>query len=429
MRLRPTVPFASSRAVIRHLASMVLPRVAPAGEPISRMGTESMPKLTKRQVDAAEIQKSDYFIWDDDLAGFGLRVLPSGRKGYIVQYRVGRRSRRISLGSSTVLTCEQARTRAIAALAAVRAGDDPAAKRDADRRAITVKELAERFDSEHVAVRVKDSTAKGYRRLLERTILPALGRLRVTEVTRADIAKLHHDQRHIPYEANRCLEVISKMFSLAEMWGLRPDGSNPRKHIKKYAEEKRERFLSPGELKRVGEVLREMETESIELPSAIAAIRLLIFTGCRLGEIMTLKWSYLDIGAKALRLPDSKTGAKIVHLGQPAFEVLTKIDRIDQNPWIIVGMKPGARLTDLQPFWQRVRARAGLKDARIHDLRHTFASTAVASGQGLPMIGKLLGHTQVQTTARYAHLAADPVKLAANHVSSEIAGMLNGEAG
>jgi len=225
----------------------------------------SMGKLTKRQVDAAEIRDADYFIWDDDLAGFGLRVLPSGRKGYIVQYRVGRRSRRISLGSSTVLTCEQARTRAVAALAAARAGDDPAAKRDADRRAITVKELADRFDKEHVAVRVKESTAKGYRRLLERTILPALGRLRVTEVTRADIAKLHHDQRHIPYEANRCLEVMSKMFSLAEMWGLRPDGSNPRKHIKKYAEEKRERFLSPAELKRVGEVLREMETEGIEL--------------------------------------------------------------------------------------------------------------------------------------------------------------------
>src|SRR5450432_1447287 len=136
----------------------------------------SMGKLTKRQVDAAETRDADYFIWDDDLAGFGLRVLPSGRKGYIVQYRVGRRSRRISLGSSTVLTCEQARTRAIAALAAARAGDDPAAKRDADRRAISVKELADRFDKEHAAVRVKDSTAKGYRRLLERTILPALGR-------------------------------------------------------------------------------------------------------------------------------------------------------------------------------------------------------------------------------------------------------------
>ena len=384
-----------------------------------------MPKLTKRHVDAADIHNADYFIWDDDLAGFGLRVLPSGRKGYMVQYRVGRRSRRISLGASTVLTCEQARTRAIAILAAARNGVDAAAKRDADRQAITVKELAERFDAEHVAVRVKESTAKGYRRLLKLTILPALGRHRVTEVTRADIAKLHHDQRHIPYEANRCLEVLSKMFSLAEMWGLRPDGSNPRKHIKKYAEVKRERFLSPAELKRVGEVLREMESEGIELASAIAAIRLLLLTGCRLSEIMTLKWAHVDVAAKALRLPDSKTGAKVVHVGQPAIDVLAKIARVEKNLWVVVGAKPGARLTDLQPFWQRVRARAGLKDARIHDLRHTFASTAVMSGEGLPMIGKLLGHSQVQTTARYAHLAADPIRNAADSVSGRIAASLS----
>ncbi len=387
-----------------------------------------MPKLTKRTVDAAEVRASDYFVWDDEVPGFGLRVLPSGHKGYIVQYRAGRRSRRISLGPSTVLACEQARTRAITIVAAAKNGEDPAARRDAGRQAVTVKELADRFDKEHVALRVKESTAKGYRRMLQRVIVPALGRHRVTEVTRADVAKVHHDLRHVPYDANQCLEIISKMFSLAEMWGLRPDGSNPRKHIKKYAEEKRERFLSPAELKRVGEVLREMEAEDVQLPSAIAAVRLLVLTGCRLNEIMTLQWEYVDALGKALRLPDSKTGAKVVHLGQPAIEVLEKIGRLENNPWVIVGSKPGARLTDLQPFWQRVRARAGLKDARIHDLRHTFASTAVAAGQGLPMIGKLLGHTQVQTTARYAHLAADPVKAAAGTVSNALARFLEGNA-
>jgi integrase len=383
-----------------------------------------MPKLTKRVVEAAEPRDVDYFIWDDDLPGFGIRIFPSGRKRYVVQYRAGRRPRRINIAPTSALPCEQARTRAMAIIAAVKAGDDPAARRDADREAVTVKELAERFDQEHISVRVKATTAKGYRRLLDKTILPALGRLKVVEVTRADIAKLHHDQRHIPYEANRCLEVVSKMFSLAEVWGLRPDGSNPRKHIKKYPEEKRERFLSPAELKRVGEVLRDMEAEGVELPSAIAAVRLLMLTGCRLGEIMTLKWDYVDLAAGALRLPDSKTGAKVVLLGQPPVEVLKKVVRVDNNPWVIVGTKPDAHLTDLQPFWQRVRARAGLKDARIHDLRHTFASTAVAAGQGLPMIGKLLGHTQVQTTARYAHLAIDPVKAAADAISKKIAAAL-----
>ena len=379
-----------------------------------------MPKLTKRIVDAADVRASEYFIWDDDIPGLGLRVLPSGRKGYVVQYRAGRRSRRMSLGASTVLTCEQARTRAITIIAAAKNGEDPAAERDAGRKAITVKELSERFDREHISLRVKPSTAKEYRRNLERFILPALGRLAVTDITRADVAKFHHDLRHIPYQANRCLEVISKMFSLAELWGLRPDGSNPRKHIKKYPEEKRERFLSAAELRRVGEVLREMEVEGIELPSAILAVRLLILTGCRLNEIMTLKWEHVDLADNVLRLPDSKTGAKIVHLGQPAIERLKAAEQITDNPWVITGILEGKRLSDLQPFWQRVRARAGLKDVRIHDLRHTFASTAVAAGQGLPMIGKLLGHTQVQTTARYAHLAAEPVKTAADSVADKL---------
>jgi integrase len=380
-----------------------------------------MPKLTKRVVDAAESRATEYFIWDDELRGFGLRVFPSGRKGYVVQYRAGRRSRRMSLGPSSVVTCEQARTRAVTIIASAKNGNDPAAKRDADREAITVKELARRFDKEHIALRLKESTAKGYRRMLDRVIIPSLGRHRVSEVTRADIAKLHHDMRHIPYDANRCLEIVSKMFNLAEMWGLRPDGTNPRKHIRKYPEEKRERFLSAAELKRLGEVLREMEDEGIELPSAIGAVRLLVLTGCRLSEIMRLKWGYVDFDAGALRLPDSKTGAKTIHLGQQAVDVLGALEPVEGNPWVIIGNIPGAPLCDLQPFWQRVRARSGLKDVRIHDLRHTFASAAVAAGQGLQMIGRLLGHTQVQTTARYAHLAVEPIKIAANQVSSTLA--------
>ncbi|MBB4267582.1 tyrosine-type recombinase/integrase [Roseospira visakhapatnamensis] len=383
-----------------------------------------MPKLTKRRVDAAEPQDKEAFIWDEDVPGFGLRILPSGYKGYVVQYRAGRRPRRISLGPATVLTCEQARTRAIAIVADARAGKDPAEERDAQRNGLTVKDLADRFDREHITIRLKPGTAKEYRRNLERFILPALGRKRITEVTRADIAHFHHDLRHVPYQANRCLEVISKMFNLAEMWGLRPDGTNPRKHIRKYPEEKRERFLSAAELRRVGDVLKEMEAEGIELSSAILAVRLLILTGCRLNEIMKLKWEHVDLPGRALRLPDSKSGAKVVHLGQPPVDLLATAPRIAGNGWVITGTLEGKPLSDLQPFWQRVRARAGLKDVRIHDLRHTFASTAVAAGQGLPMIGKLLGHTQVQTTARYAHLAADPVRNAADSVAGSLSGAL-----
>jgi integrase len=199
----------------------------------------------------------------------------------------------------------------------------------------------------------------------------------------------HHDLRHIPYQANRNLEIISKMFNLAEMWGLRPDGSNPRRHLRKDREQKRERFLSASELRRLGEVLDAMEQERLGLASAIAAVRLLLLTGCRLNEIMKLRWEHVDVGGGLLRLPDSKTGAKAVQLGEAAIEVLRKMERSPFNPRVIQGTQPGKPLADLQPFWQRVRARAGLKDARLHDLRHTFASVGVASGQGLPMTGKL----------------------------------------
>jgi integrase len=384
--------------------------------PIRPRGS-AVPKITKRLVDATEPRPAEYFVWDTDIPGFGLRVLPTGRKSYVVQYRVGRRSRRISLGPCSVLSCDQARNRAIAAVASAKNGEDPAAQRDADRKAITVRQLAARFDDEHIAVRLKTTTAKEYRRNLQRFILPALGHLTVAATTRADVAKFHHDLRHIPYQANRCIEVVSKMFNLAEMWGLRPDGTNPRKHLRKYPEEKRQRFLSAAELRRLGEVLREMEAEGVELPSAILAVRLLTFTGCRLNEIMTLKWEHVDLATRVLRLPDSKTGAKVVHLGEPAVELLRLAVPTSGTLWVVPGTIDGQRLSDLQPFWQRVRARAGLKDVRIHDLRHTFASAALASGEGLPMIGKLLGHTQVQTTARYAHLADEPVRSAADVVS------------
>ena len=210
------------------------------------------------------------------------------------------------------------------------------------------------------------------------------------------------------------------MFNLAELWGLRPDGSNPCRHVKKFKEEKRERYLSADELARLGEVLRECEQEGLETQPTINLYRLLLLTGCRLSEIQTLKWDYVDFENAALHLPDSKSGSKTVHLGPPALKILIGIESIEGNPWVITGKLENTHLQEPQRPWRRIRARAGLDDVRIHDLRHTFASIAVSGGHGLPMIGKLLGHTQVQTTARYAHLATDPVKRAAADVSASI---------
>ena len=385
-----------------------------------------MPKLTKRFVEATEIGATRYDIFDSQIPGFGIRIAPSGTRTYVLMYRSGGRRWRVSLGRHGITTPEQAREAAIDILARVNRGENLAASRQGGGHITTFADLAERFDKEHIAIRLKPRTAKEYRRNLQLFIVPALGRLKVAEVTRADVARLHHEFRDTPYQSNRNLEIVSKMFNLAEMWGLRPDGSNPCRHVKKYKEEKRERYLSTDELARLGEVLRQCEQEGIESASTINLIRLLVFTGCRLSEIQTLKWDYVDLDNEVLRLPDSKTGAKIVHTDGAATRILSGIERHDDNPWVIPGKLPHTHWQEPQRPWRRIRARAGLDDVRIHDLRHTFASMAVSSGEGLPMIGKLLGHTQVQTTARYAHLFNEPVKQAAGNISSSIAAALEG---
>ena len=221
--------------------------------------------------------------------------------------------------------------------------------------------------------------------------------------------------RHKPYQANRTLAVLSKMFSLAEVWGWRADGSNPCRHVKRYKERARERFLSPEETDRLGAVLKEAEKE---MPSAVAAFRLLLLTGCRLSEIQTLRWEHVK--PDCIELPDSKTGGRVVPLGPEARDVLAALPRDDDNPWVIAGRLQGSHLTDLQHPWRRIRKRAGLEDVRIHDLRHSYASRALALGESLTMIGKLLGHTQAQTTARYAHLARDSVQNAAARITESI---------
>jgi integrase len=386
-----------------------------------------MAKLTKRVVDQASANSKAASLWDDELKGFGLRVWPSGRKVYIVKCRIKGRQRFITIGPHGPVTAEQARVRAFEILSEAKGGRDPAKELDQARKAPTMKGLGERFLKEHVAVRCKPSTQAEYKRSVELFINPKIGTRKVTDIERQDVTELHHGLSHIPYQANRTLGVLSKMFSLAEAWGIRPDGSNPCLHVKKYVEQKRARFLSPEEFAALGKALREVEQDGSETQSAIDAVRLLMLTGCRLGEIMTLKWDDVDLKARELRLPDSKTGAKIVHFGKTAADVLKGIKKLEENPYVITGKKEGSRLTDLQHPWRRIRAKAGLDDVRIHDLRHSYASGALALGEGLPMIGKLLGHTQVQTTARYAHLANDPVKTAAGRVSDAIGAAMLGK--
>jgi integrase len=386
------------------------------------MGT----KITKRTIDQLSPSTRDVLLWDSEVRGFGLRCRTSGALHYVLKMRVGGRQRWITIGRhGSPWTPESARREALRLLGLRAAGKDPATERDRQKGALTIAELADRFLAEHVAHRCKPRTSEEYQRVIRRYIRPILGHHRIADLTRADVAQLHHQLRDRPYQANRSLAVLSKMMNLAEAWGLRLDGSNPCRHVRKYREEKRERYLSRDEMQRLGAALAEAGRNNTESQSVIAAIGLLLLTGARLTEILTLRWEYLDLADGVLRLPDSKTGAKEIYLNDAAAKLLRGMPRMAGNPYVITGKKSGARLVNLQKPWRRIRVAANLDNVRLHDLRHSFASVAAGVGMSLPIIGKLLGHSQPVTTARYAHLAADPVRTASNLIGTEISSAMN----
>jgi integrase len=304
----------------------------------------------------------------------------------------------------------------------VEAGADPAASNRTFRQSPTVEDLALRFISEHAQPKRKKCTAQEYQRLIDIHIVPVLGNRKVVDVTRRDIAMLHHRLGATPYQANRVVAVLRKMFNLAERWGIRPNDSNPCKHIDKYREKPRERMLSIEEWRRLGGAMRDHRGSS----HAIAAIKLLMLTGARLSEVLQLKWEWVNLDRYEIRLPDSKTGPKTIHLPPRAVDLLRSLTRISECPFVFSGSKPGTHLVNLQKTWRRIRVSANLHDVRIHDLRHAFASVAVERGFSLPMVGKLLGHAQPLTTARYAHLASAPVKAAAEQIASHISDAIDG---
>jgi len=382
-----------------------------------------MPKITKRSVDVLAPKASDYFFWDTQMPGFGVRVSPKGRKTYTVQYRKGGRTKRVSLGVHGAITPDEARGLAQQTLAQVAQGKDPAGERERDRRAPNVNALCDRFIDEYVAARCKATTQRDYRTACAKYVRPHLGTMKVQDVTRSDVANIHHRLREKPYQANRVLAVVSKMFNLAEVWGLRPDGSNPTRHVQKFSEKRRERFLSPEEIQTLWSTLDLKVAEGDVTVHVAGAFKLLLLTGCRLSEIQTLKWSY--VRGNTIWLPDAKTGPRRVMLSKSASQVLADLPCVEDNPFVVVGTVEGQYAINLQKPWRRIRKAAGLDDVRIHDLRHTYASLAAMAGHSLHMIGNLLGHTQAQTTARYAHLADAVTRNAADEVDTLIGGFVS----
>ena len=376
-------------------------------------------RLSVRTVGRLSVAEREAIFWDRDLPGFGVRVYPSGTKTFVVQSRGEGRSRRFTIGRHGAITADEARERAARIIARIKSWDDPAPP---DRARVTVAEFAERYLAEHVAIRCKPGTWVLYRDAVRQHIVPALGETPVSAVRREQVAALHHGLRETPYAANRAVHLLARILDVAEDEGLRPRGAgNPARSIEKFRERPHDRFLSDKELRRLGRVLEAAAGGGGGAsPAAVAAIRLLVLTGCRRSEILGLRWEHVDLAAGELRLPDSKTGARLVPLSPAAAEVIADLPRVSGNPWVIPGRKTGARLRNLQYPWEILRARAGLDDVRIHDLRHSFASRALALGESLSMIGELLGHRRARTTARYAHLALDSVKNSASRVAGSI---------
>jgi integrase len=383
-----------------------------------------VPKLTKRLVNAQGAKKDrDRVLWDTELKRFGLRVRTSGMRTFIVQYRFQGRTRVMTLGRYPDLSVDAARTKAHRMIGAVGNDRDPAAERDKQRGAPTVRELAERWLEQHVRPKLKASTAGMSEWLLRKHVLPAFGRRVAKDVTRADIVRFHASMAATPYGANRALATLREVLGFGERTGVIP--ANPARGVPQYKEPARERYLSDAEIDRLGRALAKVEQEGAEEPHAVAAIRLLLLTGCRRGEILHARWSDVDAERGVLHLRDTKTGARDVPLNAPALAVLDALPRFGE--WIV----PRRVLTTpprLDRVWRRVRSLAGLSDVRLHDLRHAFASIGVASGVPLYTVGGLLGHSLPATTARYAHLADDPLRRATELVGARIAASLEGKA-
>jgi integrase len=371
---------------------------------------------------------------------------------YMVVYRggAGRGApfRRFTVGAVGKITPQAARKRAKAILGAVAHGEDPAADRASERGALTLNELANRFMADHVEQKRKPGTAIFYRHLLDKIIRPELGTAKADKVTRAALARLHGKLKATPFQANRVLAVIGSMYVFASRIGAVPEGYNPSQRIEKFPEHRRERFLTGDELQRLGAAIRDAETVGIPWevderkptakhlaktprrftklsPFASGALRLLLFTGCRLREILNLKWEHVDLERGLLFLPDSKSGRKTVILNAPAMAVLKALEHV--GPYVVPGDDPKKPRSDLKRPWDAISKRAGLNGVRLHDLRHTYASFGAGGGLGLPIIGKLLVHTQASTTQRYAHLDADPLRRASEAIGGRIAAALEGK--
>jgi integrase len=365
--------------------------------------------------------------YDDKVKGFGARVTAAASRSFVLTYRrkSDGRQRRITIGSFPDWSTTAAREEAKRLKREVDAGADPIGEQEASRTAPTVAELCARFEQNHIP-RLAASTQRVYRQQIAADILPAIGHMKVAIISHADIDALHRQitARSAETHANRVIGVISKMFNLAIKWGWRTDNLNPAHGIERNRETKRTRYLSSAELIRLSAALEKLRNKS-----AADAVRLLLLTGARRGELLGARWTDFDLeaGVWTKPAPTTKSGKKSgrehrIPLSDAARQLLVEMRaRAKNSEWLFPSRVGGPRL-DLDDTWERLRRTANIPDTRMHDLRHTYASILVSAGLGLPVIGALLGHTQPATTARYAHLYDDPLRVATERASAIITG-------
>jgi integrase len=415
-------------------------------------------------VDSLEPRADRYDVHDSEISNFMVRVTPNGTKTFAILYRAGKGRnaprRRLTLGVYGALTVEQAREAAKRELGRVANGEDPAAEAATEKDTLTVAGLGSQF-LDDVDMRRKPTTAREYRRLWNKHVVPALGNRRADAVTVDDVARVQRGLRQTPILANRVVAMLGSFFSFADPNDERP---NPAHKVQPFPERARERFLTPTEIQRLGDALMtatkvglapapaiakhrrratgpnvkhrpkranaktRLDAINPANPFAIAAIRFLLLSGWRESEALTLKWSDLDDERESATLADTKTGKSIRHLGAPVWLLLEGLPRVDGNPYVFPGRGKSEPLRDISRTWYAVRHAAELNDVRLHDLRHSFASTIASSGGSLLLIGKLLGHKNQATTAKYAHLFADPIRATATASATAIAAWLKGSA-
>ena len=385
-------------------------------------------KLTKRTVESIKPADQDILVWDEALPGFGVRVKPSGVRSYVVQYRNRKTgaSKRMTLGQhGSLMTFDQAKKQARLILADAVRGADPVAERQAARKAPTMADLAADYLERHAIPKKRPNSVRNDRAMLQNIILPKVGRKKVEAITRRDIESIHVAMRDRPYQANRVLALLSKMFNLAISWQWRTD--NPAKGMERYDEDKRDRYLTDDELRRLCDVLDRSPNQR-----AANAIRLQLLTGARLGEVLKAEWTEIDFDRGVWTKPSHHTKRKRTQhlpLGPQALSLLSAMreDSAPEPPFLFPGDAPGKPLQEIKKFWRSTMNEAGIAHYRRHDNRHTFASHLVSGGLSLEIVGRLLGHTNPATTKRYAHLADDPLRAAATRFGDKIEGLRSGK--